>query len=187
MPSAVVSLVKTKYRPPSCGGGLPTTKVRISRSFISGAHAHAGGIIRANGEPLRRPPLADDLDLKPGARARDRRGNVAEGERAPHPMAICAGSDPAAPPAVMPDRLIADRIGIAISAQRKGDETQLATARALLRHRRAADEIALLQDDETAETRLMRAIDGAKLPRPVTEALLNPHGIEGPRSEGFCT
>src|SRR5579883_3303950 len=113
-PSSVVSLANTKYRPPLCGGGLPTTKVRMSRSFtVSGPHARSAGIIGAGGQALGRPPLTDDLDLEAGARLRDRRGNIAERERAPYPMTVGAGGDPADHATLVPDGLIADSVGVA--------------------------------------------------------------------------
>src|SRR5215469_13466356 len=172
MPSAVVSLANMKYRPPLCGGGLPTTKVRISRSFMS-AYARR----RDRTHKQRAAPPA-------GARRGDRRRHIAEGERAPYPMAVCAGSDPADHPAVVPDGLIADCIGVS-SIDGKRDQAQFAATRPLGQRRGPADEVTLLQSDEAAETRLVGTIDRPELPRPVAEALLDAHGVERAPAEGL--
>ena len=89
-------------------------------------------------------------------------------------MAIAARRHPADHLAVMPDRLVADRVGV----ERIDDETlqaQLAAAFLLANRRVAADEIVLLEIDEAAKPRLKRRVDRPIFAEPGAEALLQAH------------
>src|ERR1700733_12053502 len=91
-------------------------------------------------------------------------------------------SHPAHRLAVMPDRLIADGVGVGC-VDFEGHQAQRPAALLLLGRRRAANEVALLEVHEAIETGLEGTIDGAVLPRPAAETLLHAHGVERASAE----
>src|SRR5579872_4809671 len=99
-------------------------------------------------------------------------------------MSVGAGSHPTDDSAIVPDRLIADGIDVG-GIDDKSDETQLTATRPLLHGCGPTEEVTLLESDETAETGLVGTIDGAVLPRPGAEALLDAHGIERAPAKGL--
>ena len=103
-------------------------------------------------------PLADDLDLESFIGLSERGGHIAERERDAGAMPEAPRGHPTDRLAVVPDRLVADRVGIG----RRDLEAQKLERPALLLlggGRRPSDEIRLLEVDEPSETRFERFVD----------------------------
>src|SRR5277367_567193 len=149
---------------------------------VLGPHQFAARIERRPAKPVCPAPLADDLYFKTGIGRGQRRRNIAESQRVIDAMPERARGDPTHRLAVMPDRLIADRIGIG-GIHIEGEQAQCPAALLLLGRRRAPDERALLEIDESIETRFEWPVDGAVFARPAAEALFNAHGIERAAAE----
>src|SRR5262249_19614592 len=149
-------------------------------------HACAVRVVDRGALAARTAPLTDDLDPDPVRRTGATRRDVAERERALRAVTVAAGSYPAHHPALVPDRLITDGVGIT-RIDREREQAQSAARGLLLDRRRAADEIALVEIDEASEARLVRPIDGAILARPCTEALLDAHGVQRTAAEELQT
>src|ERR1700722_16569986 len=92
-------------------------------------------------------------------------------------MAECPGGDPAHRFAIVPDRLIADRVGVG-RVDLESHQAQYAAALLLFGGRRAADELPFLQVDESIEASLKGTIDGAVLARPAAEAFFDAHRVQ---------
>src|SRR5438552_8281795 len=75
------------------------------------AHALALRVEKRLARERRRPALAEDLEFEPARDGCERGRDVAERDRFSHAMPVAARCDPAHDLAVMPDRLVADRVG----------------------------------------------------------------------------
>src|SRR4051794_16884584 len=93
----------------------------------SGAHPLALRIEDRLGEPRGLAALADDLDLEALRLAGDFLRHIAERDRGFGRMGIAPGGDPPSHLAVMPDRLVADRVRIR-GIDLEGHEPELAAA-----------------------------------------------------------
>src|SRR5215468_10215769 len=181
--SAATAAISSPPTTPSRSKARSGPRSRRARSpfswpeTFSAAHAAAGGIEQRLALASCRTPLADELDLEALLRGLERSRNVAKGDRATDPVTVSARSDPTNDTSVVPDGLIARRVGIG-GIDAEGREPQRATAFFLLESRGTPDEVSLGEIHEAAEPRLMRAVDRAVLARPGTEALLDAHRIE---------
>ena len=119
---------------------------------------------------------------KPRAVRRQFLRHVALRERAVDVVRVAARSDPADHLAVVPDRLVAEHVGVG-RIDDEGHAPQLAAVLLLARRRLAADEVVLLQVDEAAGVGLEGAVDRAKLAEPGRPVLLQPHGEERAHAE----
>src|ERR1700687_1937511 len=129
-----------------------------TRGPASGAHAGALRIERCLRDANCRAPLADQLHLETADLVGEILAHVAERDRLLHAVTEAARGDPADHVTLVPDGLIADRIGIArIDLQR--NEPPLAATLFPLRRRCAADEVGFLEVDEATEACLIRPID----------------------------
>src|SRR6185312_15255673 len=126
--------------------------------------------------------LADDFYFETFDGAGHGRGHIAQRERTVDAMAEGAGGDPAHRLAVVPDRFVADGVGVG-GIDGEGRQPQGPAAVFLRHRRRAADEFAFVQIDEPVEPGFEGAVDGAELARPTAEALLYAHGIERAAAE----
>src|SRR5437868_5951309 len=132
---------------------------------ISASHALA---LRIEQRLALRPglvALADDLDLEALVIALDLLRHIAERHRLCSIVGIAARGDPANHLALVPDRLVADDIDI-LGVDGESEEPEHTTRLLLLQRTIAADEIVLLERDETAEAGFERAIDRAVFARP---------------------
>ena len=128
-------------------------------------------------ESRRRAALTNDLDAE-ATRCRGlRRIHVAECNGLADTVPEAPRGDPADHLVVMPDRLIADGIGV-----RRFDSEcdELALPALLLLGGRccAADEVALCEVDEASEPRLVRSVNGPVLARPAAEGFFETHGVQ---------
>ena len=124
--------------------------------------------------------LADDLDLEVRIGCRQRCRNVAQRHRLPRRMGIAARRDPADHLAVVPHRLVADRVG-AVGIDREGHQPAGGAPVAFLRCRVATDEVVLLEVDEAIEPGFVGAIDRPVFPGPGAEALFQPQRVQRAR------
>src|SRR5579883_771143 len=148
----------------------------------SAPHPQALRIENRRVEPFRRAALADDLDLEPARGRRELFRNIAERQRLADAMAIAPGRHPADHFAVMPDRFVAERVGVK-RVDRESLQAQLAAALLLARRRLAADKVGLLEIDEAAEAGLVGSVDRPVLFHPGAEALFEPHAEQRAHAE----
>src|SRR5438477_11716976 len=80
--------------------------------MLLSTHPRAIGIEEWDGADDRGTAIADDLDLEPVARCGKFRGDIAERHGFLHVVSIAARGDPAHGLAGVPDRLVADAVGI---------------------------------------------------------------------------
>ena len=118
----------------------------------------------------------------PRSAAARRRRHVTERERCADAVSEASRRHPADGFAVMPDRLVADGIGI-LRRHLEAEQPQRAAGRLFLGGGRAADELALREVHEAPEPRLERTIDRPEVPRPAAEALFDAHAVERPAAE----
>ena len=97
-------------------------------------------------------------------------------------MPVTTRSDPAHHLVLVVDRLVADRIGIPC-LDRQRDELALPALLFLRNCSRAADEFALGEVDEAAESSLIGPVDRPVFARPAAEGLFQPHRVEGAAAE----
>ncbi len=97
-------------------------------------------------------------------------------------MREAAGGDPAHYLALVPDRLVAQHVGID-RLDDHGDAAERAARRLLLHRLVAADEVVLGEVDETVHAGFEAAVDGAQLAVPGGEVLLEAHGEKGTHAE----
>src|SRR5229473_906794 len=132
---------------PCCPSSNTRTRPREAsrgKARGSGAHAQALGIEQRFVESNRLAALADDLDLEARVRRTQRRRDIAQRHRLPRRMGIAARRDPADHLAVVPHRLVADRVG-PVGIDRERYQPALSTRSAFLCRRFAPDEVVLLQ------------------------------------------
>ena len=130
---------------------------------------------------LRRSPMISISNPLVGRR--QRRRHIAQRQGVADAVPEGARSDPADGFAVVPDRFIADRIGV----RRLHPEASTAAARRRCSFSAAAAarpmKSSFLEVDEAPEARLEGTVDGPVLPRPRAEALFDAHGIERAAAE----
>src|SRR6185312_9095189 len=117
--------------------------------------------------------ITQDLDLEcafPQVSGQTRR-NVSLRERSVDVVTVAARGDPADYLAVVPDRLVTEYVGVR-SVDRKADSPQFATRCLLGKGRLAADEVGLIEVDETVQARLESPVNGSELAVPRGEILL---------------
>src|SRR5438477_11161852 len=136
--------------------------------MLLSTHPRAIGIEEWDGADDRGTAIADDLDLEPVARCGKLRGNIAERHGFLHVVSITARGDPAHGLAGMPDRLVADAVGI-VGTHHESGETPLRTVIFFLQSGVAADEVVLAQLDEPSQAGFGGSIDRPVLARPATE------------------
>ena len=128
---------------------------------------HAGGIA-----------LAEKLDLEAVGLAGDLLRDIAHGDGRFGIVRVAARRDPAPHRAAVPDRFVADHVGIG-SVDDEGAEPELAAVPALGERAGLADEVGLLAiGDETVEPGFERAVDRAVFARPGAVILLQPERVE---------
>src|SRR5579871_4122457 len=113
------------------------------------AHPRALGIEEGNLGDGRGPAVADDLDLEAVGSVDELRRDVAERDRFLHVMRVAAGGDPADDLAFVPDRLVADAVGV-LRIHHERDQPTLWASVFLLERGVAADEVVLAEMDEAA-------------------------------------
>src|SRR5208282_878745 len=130
---------------------------------------------RRSQKNARRSALAEYLDLEgaTGHVGGEFRRYVALGQRQVDVMAVAARRGPPDDISVVPDRLIAQHVGVA----RVDDEThapQLPAVRLFREGGFATDEVPLAEVDETVQPGFERAIDRAEFSVPGWKVLLEP-------------
>src|ERR1051326_2696057 len=111
-------------------------------------HPSAVGIEERDRRNGRGTAVADDLDLKPVPCGSKLGRNIAERHGLLHVVSVAARCDPAHDLTVMPDRLIADAVGVGVR-HHEGDEAALRPGFLLFHGGVATGEVVLAQMDET--------------------------------------
>src|SRR5450759_5302029 len=156
-----------KFSPPS-----PAKSRRSARAWGSCSHQCPAGIKRGGGQRSRLAALADDFNLESAVGRCERCGYIAQCQGLPDAVSEGARSDPSDGFAVVPNGLIADRIGIG-GRHPEASKPQCPAALLFQGGGRAADEVVFLEIDEASEARFERAVDGPIFPRPRAEALFD--------------
>src|SRR5882762_12000437 len=107
-------------------------------------------------------PFADDLNLEAALGRGHGTRHIAERQRRTHAVAEGSRGHPTHDFALVPNGLVADRVRIR-GIDLEADEAQRSAAFLLFGGRRASNEVAFLEIDESAQSRFERPIDGAEL------------------------
>src|SRR5438552_7084725 len=156
----------------------------FSHGGLLHAHARALRVEQGFAQDGRSAALAQDLDLE---RAFSRvlgesHGDVTLRQRAIDVMAVATGGDPANDLAAVPDGFVTEHVRI-VRLDGEADPPQRPAAGLFFESRVAADDVGFAQVDEPVETVLKGAIDGAELPIPGREVLLEAQAQQRAHAE----
>src|SRR5450631_523239 len=131
---------------------------------------------------MRLAALSDDFNFEARIGASESGRHVPERQGMVDAVAKGTRSHPSYGLAVMPDRLIADSVGVG-RVDFEGHQPQRAAALLLFSGGRTANELTLLQVDESAEACFKWPIDRAVFAGPAAETLFDAHGIQRAATE----